>query len=391
MFIPPGASPTATEPTVREVDPSAYPDEERLVSGVFEIGPSGSQFDVPVTVGIPIDPDTPAGTPVEVIRFDEESGAWETMPGTTIVENLAMAPTEHFTPFAVAVSPQPPGCDNIWGGGPGMVARMLVPETIEVSPAVKLDEQFANSAFAQIALGSTWTTDACEVTVSGQFGDGLQGNGAWVDWQTGSGGEIPQGPGGSFSFTLPTGPGNGGPYYGLTDPCHAPLQNYIYNLTIEATSDCPDLCEGVTCDDDDGNPCTADTCDPATGSCEQSPSDGSCGSSGAGLCVAGSCMLEVIMDGSTDGRAACEAEGLTCVDNPVLAPPEAACLAFHPDASVSSDANGWKQGVYCDDNMGAACAGRANDCHHCPACNDTGITCSQLGSDLIESIFVRCG
>src|SRR5262245_41035072 len=38
---------------------------------------------------------------------------------------------------------------------------------------------------------------------------------------------------------------------------------------VSAADTTQDLCSGVTCND--GNPCTADTCDPSTGQCVYSP------------------------------------------------------------------------------------------------------------------------
>jgi hypothetical protein len=36
-----------------------------------------------------------------------------------------------------------------------------------------------------IALGSTWERPSCDVTVSGDFGPGLTGDGAWIDYSNG--------------------------------------------------------------------------------------------------------------------------------------------------------------------------------------------------------------
>ena len=69
--------------------------------------------------------------------------------------------------------------------------------------------------------------------------------------------------------------------------------------------------------------------------------------------------------------------------------PEETCLAFNPTATFSTDANGWEQGIYCDDNDGAACNGRVNDCHSCPPCN-AGLNCLTGNSDLIERVYVSC-
>jgi cysteine-rich repeat protein len=54
------------------------------------------------------------------------------------------------------------------------------------------------------------------------------------------------------------------------------------------TIECPDLCAGAGCDD--GNECTRDFCDPATGVCSNDPApDGIACNSCDGTCVAGAC------------------------------------------------------------------------------------------------------
>ena len=81
VSIPEGATDEPVEATVREVDASGFPNADELVSPVYDIGPSGTQFAVGVTVGILIDPDTPAGTTIDVVRFNDASGEWEPLPG----------------------------------------------------------------------------------------------------------------------------------------------------------------------------------------------------------------------------------------------------------------------------------------------------------------------
>jgi hypothetical protein len=100
-------------------------------------------------------------------------------------------------------------------------------------------------------------------------------------------------------------------------------------------------------------------------------------------------VVEVSMGSGESGDSVCAAEGLRCDSAPVLDPPEEACLAFNPTATVSVDANGWRQGIYCNDNMGLACQGRTNDCHNCPACNP-GLGCTTANSVLIEDVYVSC-
>lgn len=385
VSIPDGAADPPVEATIREIDASGFPRQDDLVSPVFDIGPSGTQFDIPVTVGIPINPDTPAGTVVEVVRFDEASGDWESLEGTMIIAGSAFARTDHFSNFALLQSPDAAVCDNIWSGGPGSVPPLHTAGGLTVVPGTKTAEDIAFSGPSEISLGSTWETQSCSVTVSGNFGAGLMGDGGWIDYSNGRAtGTFPQTGGGPYSFALQHVPPNDprGPFLGLSDPCYAPLGAYPYNLNIHFAADCGNLCQGVTCSGT--GPCGNTTCNPANGQCE-----GPCGSSNAGKCVQGLCMVEVSMSAGESGNSVCAAEGLTCDSVPVLNPPEGACIAFNPTATVSSDANGWEQGIYCNDNMGLACAGRTNDCHSCPPCN-AGLNCTTSGSDLIERVYASC-
>jgi hypothetical protein len=59
------------------------------------------------------------------------------------------------------------------------------------------------------------------------------------------------------------------------------------------------LCEGIECEDD-GNECTDDVCNPATGSCEHVtlPDDTECDFDGSpGLCKAGVCVDAMLCEG----------------------------------------------------------------------------------------------
>ena len=221
----------------------------------------------------------------------------------------------------------------------------------------------------------------------GNFAADPAGDGAWVDFSNGGpGGSIPHNAG-SFAFTLNA---PSGPFLGLADACQAGVGATPYLLNLHFTGNCTDLCQGVTCNTDDGNPCTVDTCNQQTGTCGQAASTGACGDTNGGLCVAGLCMVEVFQASGETGRSLCVDQGLVCDTAPVLDPPQAACLAFHPTASVSADGNGWRQGFYCNDNENLACAGRVNECHDCPACRADGLGCLTNSSTQLESMFVSC-
>ncbi len=154
--------------------------------------------------------------------------------------------------------------------------------------------------------------------------------------------------------------------------------------------DCTDMCAGVTCTGNTGNPCTAEACNPSNGICEVVSIAGTCGSGDAGRCVEDECVVEVPMAGGASGNTVCAAQGMTCQGTPAFAQPEAACLAFHPGVGVTMGSSGWRQGIYCNDNMGAACSGRVDTCHSCPGCLDTGLDCGTANSTQLEALYAVC-
>ncbi len=351
--------PDGSTATVEVVDASDYPDQDSLASPVFDIGPSGTTFDVPVTIGLPIDEGTPDG-PVVVARYNETTDEWDHLPGSFIVATTVFAKTDHFSIFAALSAPQAAACDNLWtNGGPGTVAPLLVPGTITVTPGTKTEEVIQFSGPSSFAASSTWTSPGCTVTVEGLFGPGQTGDGMLIDYSNGGTTyAVPQVAGGAFSVTLnaPI-----GPFFGLADPCHAAIGGVPYLLNVHMTGDC--------------------------GPVNPPPTPVPCGSGNNGKMIQGRCMVEVTLPQS--GNDACAAEGMTCIDIPVLSPPEEACVAFNPTASVTSTGSGWQTGFYCDGAGGSACAGKTNNCHSCPPCT-SNITCASTDPTNINRIYASC-
>lgn len=389
LYVPPGALASDTDITITLIDGGNLPVEPARVAPVYRIEPEGTTFDVPATVVIAVAPTTAADTPVVVTTYDEIGETWEPIDGSSILAGDVVAQTSHLSTWSAVVA-QNPGCDNVWSGGPGTVPPLHTVGGITVVPATKTAEDVAFSGPSEISLGSTWVSPACSVTVEGSFGPGLLGNGAWMDYSQGGSGVVFNGGGGSFSFDLTTSPPANprGPYFGLSDPCHAPLPTYPYNLNISFAADCVGMCTGVDCND--GNPCTDDVCDPGTGNCSNPPNSATCGLSNGGLCVESLCMVEVDMESGQSGESVCASEGLACDGVPVLSDVHAACKAFHPSANTTSSVNGWKQSVFCDDNEGLACTGKTNTCHRCSACLDTGLTCQTTASTQLEKLYANC-
>jgi len=177
--------------------------------------------------------------------------------------------------------------------------------------------------------------------------------------------------------------------------------------TCDATDDCQ---EGTAPTVDDGIGCTVDACDETTRTVTHTPDHSVCAgmhdclpaetcttTSGCTVVgrayancrvVDGKSIFVVPMSTGENGNTVCSAVGLTCTEAPVFTTPSAACVAFHPGATVTSDYNGWRQGVYCNYNSGAACSSRVG-CHDCPACGPY-LDCSIASSTQLEELYVEC-
>ena len=143
----------------------------------------------------------------------------------------------------------------------------------------------------------------------------------------------------------------------------------------------PDLCATVDCDD--GNTCTADTCDPSTGACSHDPEPLglSCGNPTSGICDsadrcdgAGTCLANNVPDGTQCGEVDSDCQiapsclaGL-CHDNGVR-PEGSACgdpQGNECDAADSCNASG-----FCLNNRaadGTACGDAASACVNADSC-----------------------
>ena len=404
VYVPAGAAGDGFEATVKVVDSAGFPAADELLSPVFDIGPSGTQFDVPVTIGIPIASTVAAGTPLEVRRLDD-SGALAVLTDLEVVGGMALVRTEHFSRFALSKSDQE-RCHNIATGSSQLLPLNAEGEPV-MTPATLLDQETAGAVGGgTFSLGSTWAPGACTVTVSGSFGPGLTGDGEMVvRSDTATSVPVPHNPDGSFTMQVDVG---GGPVRSLefSDPCVAASDNHSPQYILEigswddvdlTTCASSNLCAAVTCTGTQWcQPSTGVCVDPlpGQGECELHPNSGTCGSTGAGKCVHGYCMVEVLMDGNTNGRDECVKEGLVCENYPLFVPPPAACLAFNPGAAVTSSASNWnRQSVHCDNgNTGLACEGKTNTCHDCPACTlGSGPSgCLQTGTDIFEHLYVNC-
>lgn len=138
----------------------------------------------------------------------------------------------------------------------------------------------------------------------------------------------------------------------------------------------PDLCAGVDCSD--GNDCTADTCDPATGACGHVPEGVGvrCGDPTSGICDSAD---------RCDGAGVCLAnhaeEGLVCGQ------PDGDCE--FPDTCQLGicQTNGFKpEGTVCGDPVAGACDA-ADSCNASGFCLQNfapdGTSCGDAGSECV--------
>jgi hypothetical protein len=118
------------------------------------------------------------------------------------------------------------------------------------------------------------------------------------------------------------------------------------------------LCEGVECEDD-GNECTDEVCDPATGECQHITveDDTACDFGGSpGLCQAGVCVDAVLCEG-----VECEDDGNDCTVNE-CDPATGSCVL-----TTAEDGTGCSDGICQEGVCRPACI--ENVCH----CSEAGI------------------
>ena len=102
LEIPAGAVSGDTPITVERSEPSAT--DTRVVGDVYEFGPEGVTFTVPVTITLPYDPaDLPAGVSPRLLRLHTlVNGRWQVVPGSVDAENHTVSgSTTHFSTWAV--------------------------------------------------------------------------------------------------------------------------------------------------------------------------------------------------------------------------------------------------------------------------------------------------
>lgn len=244
VVIPPGAIDDGSiQISITDVGTDGFPESDSLFSSVYELGPDGTQFDIPVTVSLALPADLYPGVEPAVATLDETTHTWVPLTGSFKSGNRVLSQTRHFSYYAVVVPPIPmQPCYDMWNSGEwGDQHPLTVPNTVLVTDATKLDALPGGfSGPNPLELGGTWEAHARNVTVTGYAG--LPGTGGWIDWSTQSGGTMNVDCQGVFTLELDV--RSHGPYLGLTDACLAPSatehSGWIYALNVHCGQGCWD-------------------------------------------------------------------------------------------------------------------------------------------------------
>ena len=114
VSVPPGALAGSANLTVTVKDKTLAPNANALLSNVYDLGPTGTQFFQPVTLSFQASGTPPQGQKA-VLAFLNAQQAWQIVPNSTFDPNTmtVVAQVNHFTDFAVTyVSVAGTGCAN---------------------------------------------------------------------------------------------------------------------------------------------------------------------------------------------------------------------------------------------------------------------------------------
>ncbi len=247
VAIPAGAiSSGEVEITVEEMARSGYPDPDGRWSDVFEFGPDGAEFDLPVTISIAI-ADSLAGSAGTLWSLNESTDQWEEIPLSHTSNGRVWGQTMHFSAYSAGPASNPDECtwrESISLRTPGNVEVLIA--DLDVTQFVGVGTLFEQET------GSRWITQFNSFTVQGIAGP-PSGQGKWIDFATGPNfetGTFAIAENGTFAFDLEI-PPLGFRFLGLTDGCLAPVatpeNGWYYNLEVwcgEACASRPDNVAG---------------------------------------------------------------------------------------------------------------------------------------------------
>lgn len=113
--IPGGALADDTEVTLEVILPTGQPDADKLGSLIYDFGPDGTTFEVPVELTIELNKALPEGMNAKMAWLDEDAEKWVPLEDSEVDGMTVTATTTHFTMFAIVLttSGQSAGsCDN---------------------------------------------------------------------------------------------------------------------------------------------------------------------------------------------------------------------------------------------------------------------------------------
>lgn len=219
VVVPPGA---LGAPVVITVTPTAarpLPPGMQGLGTVYDLGPAGTSFAVPVTVTLPLDPaQVPAGGQVRMLHELHVAGtdAWEALPGLSIGATSVSAQTTSFSHLTLTLGNSPPSITR----QPTDVA-VVAPSGASFSVAFTgtpgFDVQWERSNDG----GVTWTDAVAVQAVNAAPGGSVLLLGSTSAVAASLGGDH----GALFRASI----------YNIETPLFAPVRSSVVTLTVSAT------------------------------------------------------------------------------------------------------------------------------------------------------------
>lgn len=207
LFIPPGQVDKDTTFTITVKDGKDYPGG--TLGPVYELGPSGFQFQAGATISMKAETRPPEGEVAVIATIDPATNQWVALDRSREIGDVAagtaqvIGRTGHFSPFTTWHHPSKfdERCREPMNGG---VLGINKPDTLNITGATMEWRQKNKSG--TIEYGSYWTINQPTVTISGE--GMIDGNGQWGAWELGQiygNKPVPQGfpiSGKKWSFTV---------------------------------------------------------------------------------------------------------------------------------------------------------------------------------------------
>lgn len=238
VSVPSGAIESgALDISVEQRSRDDFPDPGNRWSDVFELGPDGASFEIPVTVAITLDDDR-SDSPAALFRLNESTEVWEEIALSYTTQGRVWGQVTGFSIFAAGPASAPDECTS------RSSISMNVPGNVGVLVADRDQTTFVGvgTLFEQ-ETGSRWITTSDSFVVEGIAGP-PEGQGGWIDFATGPNfetGTFTIASDGTFSIPFDI-PPLGFRYLGLTDACLAPFASetngWLYNAEVNCGPNC---------------------------------------------------------------------------------------------------------------------------------------------------------